>query len=110
MVVLPRITQPASRAREAGGASAVCGGASSLARVPIGAGSPRVAMFSLMVSGTPSSGESGLPARQRASAAPAAARAPSRSIRYIALMRGSQASMRAIAWRATSTGDSSRAA
>jgi hypothetical protein len=42
MVVLPRITQPASRARAAGGASALCGAASSLARVPIGAGSPRV--------------------------------------------------------------------
>jgi hypothetical protein len=42
MVVLPRITQPASRTRAAGGASALCDGASSFARVPIGAGSPRV--------------------------------------------------------------------
>src|SRR5690349_19399843 len=69
MVVLPRMTQPASRARAAGGASAGWGGASSLARVPIGEGSPLVAMFSLRVSGTPSSGESGRPARQRGLAA-----------------------------------------
>jgi hypothetical protein len=42
MVVLPRITQPPSRTRAAGGASAACGGASSFALVPIGAGSPLV--------------------------------------------------------------------
>src|SRR5271169_2919809 len=42
IVLLPRITHPASRSRAAGGESADCGGASSLARVPIGAGSPLV--------------------------------------------------------------------
>ena len=42
MVVLPRITQPASRSLAAGGASAGCGAASSFARVPMGAGSPFV--------------------------------------------------------------------
>src|SRR5262245_36048635 len=42
MVVLPRITQPASRTRAAGGASAGCGAVSWFAAVPIGAGSPLV--------------------------------------------------------------------
>src|SRR5258708_5564070 len=42
IVVLARITQPASRSRAAGGASAGCGAASSFALVPIGAGSPLV--------------------------------------------------------------------
>ena len=73
MVVLPRITQPASRSLAEGGASAGCGVASSFALVPIGAGSPLVKMFSLIVTGTPSSGESGCFARQRASEARAEA-------------------------------------
>src|SRR5690349_11731082 len=64
-------------------------------------------MFSLMVIGTPSSGERGSPARQRASAARASARARSALTRYIALMRGSQESMRASAARVTCTGESS---
>jgi hypothetical protein len=42
MAVLPSNTQPASRMRAGAGASAACGGAWSLARVPIGAGSPWV--------------------------------------------------------------------
>src|SRR5712692_8682226 len=105
MVVLPRITQPASRSRAAGGASAACPGASSLARVPIGDGSPRVQMFSLMVSGTPSSGERAVPARQRAAEAPACSSAPSRSMRYMALIFGSHASMRASRARVTSSGE-----
>ena len=42
IVVLPRITQPASRTRAAGGASAGWGAASSFAFVPMGAGSPFV--------------------------------------------------------------------
>src|SRR5258705_4027858 len=108
MVVLPRIPAPASRMRAAGGASSACAGASSFARVPIGAGSPRVAMFSLSVSGTPSSGPSASPARCRASAARACASAASRCTRYMALMRGSQVSMRSRSARVTSTGESSR--
>src|SRR5262245_11210177 len=107
MVVLPRITQPASRRRAAGGASSGCGGASSFARVPIGAGTPRVWMFSLMVSGTPSSGESGVPASRRASAARACSSAPSRSTRYIAFSLGSSSAMRASAARVASMGESS---
>ncbi|MNV38890.1 hypothetical protein D3C71_1304530 [compost metagenome] len=54
MVVLPSSTAPASRMRAAGGASAAAG-VSSVAAVPKGTGVPRVAMFSLMVAGTPSS-------------------------------------------------------
>ena len=59
---------PASRSRAAGGASAGAG-ASSLAAVPSGVGSPRVAMLSLIVDGTPSSGPIGSPFAQRASEA-----------------------------------------
>src|SRR5574339_728844 len=64
-------------------------------------------MFSLMVTGTPSSGESARPARQRASEAAAAGSAASRWTRYMALMRGSQAAMRSSSARATCTGESS---
>src|SRR5258706_826635 len=110
MVVLPSITQPASRRRAAGGASASSGARSSFARVPIGDGSPRVPMFSLMVSGTPSSADKAPPVCQRASAARACSSARSALTRYIALMRGSQLWMRARAARVASTGESSRAA
>src|SRR5258706_6728793 len=67
-------------------------------------------MFSLIVTGTPSSGDNGRPARQRSSAARAAAAAPSRSTRYMALSLASHASMRSRHARVTSTGDSSRLA
>src|SRR5688572_14528283 len=63
-------------------------------------------MFSLMVTGTPSSADSGCFARQRRSDAAAAATAPSRVTRYIAFSRGSQRSIRSRQARATSTGDS----
>ena len=67
MVVLARITAPASRTRAAAGASAAAG-TSWVAAVPSGTGTPLVAMFSLMVMGTPSSAPLGLallPARLR---------------------------------------------
>src|SRR5438067_11454354 len=64
-------------------------------------------MFSLSVTGTPSSGESGARERQRASDARAWRSARSPLTRYIALMRTSQASMRASAACATCTGESS---
>src|SRR5919108_1871643 len=67
-------------------------------------------MFSLSVSGTPSSGERGSPARQRSSAARAAASACSALTRYIALMRGSHAAMRSSCARVTSSGETSRLA
>jgi hypothetical protein len=75
---LARITQPASRSRAVGGASSAAG-TSSVAAVPSGMGTPREAMFSLIVTGTPSSADSGCPARQRAWLARAAARAASGS-------------------------------
>ena len=59
---------PASRSRAAGGASALAG-VMSLAAVPTGVGSPRVAILSLTVTGTPSSGPIGSPFAQRASEA-----------------------------------------
>jgi hypothetical protein len=64
-------------------------------------------MFSLMVIGTPSSADSGRPLRQRASEARACSSAPSRCTRYMALMRGSQASIRSRSARAASSGESS---
>ena len=67
MVVLPSTTAPASRMRAAGGASALAG-VRSVAAVPSGTGTPRVAMFSLMVAGTPSSVAAG---RQRLALQPA---------------------------------------
>src|SRR5258708_36953669 len=76
IVVLPRITQPASRTRAAGGASAAAG-TSSVAAVPSGDGTPAVATFSLIVMGTPSSALRGSPAVQRAAEAAASPRAPS---------------------------------
>src|ERR1700675_4411313 len=85
IVVLPRRTQPASRSRAVGGASDALG-VMSPAAVPTGVGKPLTAMLSLMVTGTPSSAESGAPARQRASDAAACASAPSRSTMYIALI------------------------
>ena len=108
IVVLPRITAPASRTRAAGGASEAAG-VRSLAAVPSGVGTPRVAMFSLMVIGTPSSAPLGAPAFQRASDALAWVRAPSGSKAYIAFSFGSQASMRAMTASTTSTGDRVRA-
>src|ERR1700730_10079863 len=74
IVVLPSRTQPASRSRAAGGASAALG-VMSPAAVPTGVGMPATAMLSLMVTGTPSSAESGVPERQRACDAAACARA-----------------------------------
>ncbi len=71
------MTKPASRSRAATGASSGIGDRSRAA-VPIGIGVPRVAMFSLIVPGTPSSG-SACPFIQRASEAFAAARAASGS-------------------------------
>ncbi len=64
-------------------------------------------MFSFSVTGTPSSGESGACTRQRASASRACFSAPSRSMRYMAFRRGSQASMRSSNARVASTGESS---
>ena len=61
MVVLPRMTQPASRTRAVGGESSSDNRSRSAAAVPTGAGMPRTATLSLMVIGTPSKGERGCP-------------------------------------------------
>src|SRR4051812_9544093 len=90
MVVLEKITAPASRNRAAGGASAAAG-TSLVVAAPSGTGVPLVAMFSLMVAGTPSSGPIGTPLCQRSVDALATARAPSGSNAYSALRCGSQA-------------------
>ena len=78
MVVLARTIAPASRTRAEAGASDAAG-TSSVAAVPSGTGTPRVAMFSLMVTGTPSSAPCGEPFRQRASDSRAALRAAPKS-------------------------------
>ena len=109
IVVLPRRTQPASRSRAVGGASAALGVMSPEA-VPTGVGKPLTAMLSLMVTGTPSSALSGVPVRQRLSDAAACASAPSPSTTYMALILLSHASMRPSAARVASTGEIRRAA
>src|SRR3984885_124915 len=88
MVVLEKITAPASRSRAAGGAS-VAAGTSLVVAAPSGTGTPLVAMLSLIVTGTPSSAPIGAPFCQRSVAAFATVRAPSGSKAYNALMCGS---------------------
>ena len=104
MVVLARSTAPASRRRAAGGPSSAAG-RSVVAAVPSGSGKPRVAMFSLMVTGTPSSGPSGAPSRQRASEAAAWASAASGSAAQVACRCGSQHAMWASTACTTSVGE-----
>src|SRR6266849_5901569 len=105
MLVLPMMTQPASRTRADGGASAAAG-VMSPAAVPTGVANPFTGILSLMVIGTPSSALDGVPARHRASDAAAWASAPASSTTYMALIFISHAAMRASAARATSTGES----
>src|ERR1700730_8592373 len=76
MVVLEKITAPASRRRAAGGAS-IAAGTSLVVTAPRGTGTPLVAIFSLTVAGTPSSGPTGWSFRQRSVEAFAVARAAS---------------------------------
>jgi hypothetical protein len=77
-----------------------------VAAVPAGIGSPRVAMFSLMVAGTPSSGPRGSPRSQRASEARACSSAASGRNSQVACRCGSQRSIWSITACVTSTGDS----
>ncbi len=102
-MVLPRMTQPASRSRALAGASSAAG-AGSLVREPRRVGKPFAQILSLMVAGTPSTALSGAPRRQRASDWAAAASAGSGSSGMKALSARA-ASMRAKASRATSTGE-----
>ena len=78
IVVLEKMIAPASRSRAGGGASCAAG-ASGIAAVPSGTGTPFEAMFSFTVTGTPSSGPIGAPFAQRSVEAVASARAPSGS-------------------------------
>src|SRR3954453_21317335 len=104
MVVLEKITAPASRKRAAGGASAAAG-TSLVVAAPSGTGTPLVAMFSLMVTGTPSSGPAGSPFCQRAVEPFAVARAPSGSNAYRAFMCGSHTAICASTSSSTSVGE-----
>src|ERR1700733_5516261 len=88
MVVLEKITAPASRNRAAGGAS-LSAGTSLVVAAPSGTGTPLVAILSLIVVGTPSSGPIGTPLCQRSVDAFATARAPSGSKAYSAWICGS---------------------
>src|ERR1700694_1247474 len=103
MVVLEEITAPPSRKRAAGGASAAAG-ISLVVTAPRGAGTPLVAIFSLSVAGTPSSGPTGWSFRQRSVEAFAVARAPSGSNAYSALMCGSHLAICASTSSSTSAG------
>src|SRR5438270_7324377 len=104
MVVFEKITAPASRKRAAGGASAVAG-TSLVVAAPSGTGTPLVAMFSLMVTGTPSSGPAGSPFCQRSVEPFAVARAPSGSNAYRAFMCGSHTAICASTSSSTSVGE-----
>src|ERR1700692_2104040 len=108
MVVLEKITAPASRRRAAGGASAG-DGTSAVGGAPIGTGTPLVAMLSLIVTGTPSSRPTGSPLCQRSVEALAVARAPSGSNAYSALMCGSHTTICASKSSSTSDGENCRA-
>ncbi len=78
IVVFENMIAPASRKRAGGGAS--CGiGVNGIAAVPSGIGTPFDAMFSLTVTGTPSSGPTGAPLAQRSVEATASFRAASGS-------------------------------
>ena len=94
IVVLATSTAPASFSRAAAGASRGAG-ARTVACEPSGEATPVVAMFSLSVTGTPSSGLSGSPARHRSSAALAWRSASVSSRCHSALIVGSQRSIRA---------------
>src|SRR6202161_3170251 len=104
MVVLEKITAPASRNRAAGGASAAAG-ASVVVAAPSGTGTPLVAILSLIVTGTPSSEPVGSPLCQRSVDAFATARAPSGSKAYNALMCGSHTAICASTSSSTSVGE-----
>src|SRR6266403_823522 len=104
MVVFENITAPASRKRAAGGASAAAG-TSFVVMAPRGTGTPLVAIFSLIVVGTPSSRPIGWSFCQRSVDAFAVARAPSGSKAYSALMCGSHAAMCASMSSTTSVGE-----
>ena len=107
VVVLPIRTAPASRSRAVAGASTSQAWSGSTVRLPRRVGQPRVRMRSLIEVGTPSSGPTGSPCRQRTSLAAAEAMASSAATRQKALIVGSSDSMRSRTARVASTGDAS---
>src|ERR1700728_71924 len=104
MVVLEKITAPASRDRAAGGASTAAR-VSGWVAAPSGTGTPLVAMLSLIVTGAPSSTPMHWPCCQRSVDALAVARAPSGSKAYSALMWGSHAATCVSTSSSTSAGE-----
>src|SRR6202050_4247560 len=104
MVVLEKITAPASRSRAAGGASTAAG-VNGLVAAPSGTGTPLVAMLSLIVMGTPSSTPMHWPCCQRSVDAFAVKRAPSGSKAYSALICGSHAATCVSTSSSTSDGE-----
>src|SRR3984893_15434836 len=104
MVVLEKITAPASRSRAAGGASTAAG-ASLVVAAPSGTGTLLVATLSLIVAETPSRAPIGSPLCQRSVDALAVARAPSGSNAYSALMCGSHTAICASTSSSTSDGE-----
>src|ERR1700722_823866 len=104
MVVLEKITAPASRNRAAGGASTAAG-VNGMVAAPSGTGTPLVAMLSLIVVGTPSSTPMHWPCCQRSVDAFAVKRAPSGSKAYSALICGSHAATCVSTSSSTSDGE-----
>ena len=107
VVVLPRITAPASRRRAVAGASTSHGPAGSTVREPRSVGQPAARMRSFADTGTPSSAPHGAPRCQRASLARAAASASSGARWQKALRTGFKRSMRSSTALAASTGEAS---
>jgi hypothetical protein len=108
VVVLPRITGPASRRRAAAGASTSHGCSGSTLREPRRVGQPLTRIRSLIETGTPSSSPAGTPRCQRVSLARAAARASSGAWWQNALRTGLKRSMRASTARVASSGEACR--
>lgn len=93
--VLPTMIAPAWRRKPLTGASTSIATFGSLVREPMRVGMPRVSVKSLMVTGMPSSGPHGVPARQRRVEASAARSASSPATWAKALNRGLSRAIRA---------------
>ena len=104
LVLWAKTMAPASRRRATAGASASAG-VLSLSLLPMLCGQPFTRTSSLIDTGTPSSGDKGLPLRQRFSEARAAASDWAVSMRQSALIRGPIFSARARTAFMVSTGE-----
>ena len=108
VVVLPRITAPASRSRADAGASTSQACFGSTVREPRSVGQPLARIRSLIETGTPSRSPAGAPRAQRASLSAAERRASSGATTQKALRTGLSRSMRARTARVASTGEALR--